>query len=218
MSIRQSYKLLVASALSTIPYFINENVITKTLPILLLTIMCANVTQERARWSTPYASLMAAGLFLSAFGDAALVYAKMGSEEMFLLGLAFFLFAHVLYIRAFITQVRLKFPLKPVSLVVAAYAAVMRVLLADMKHELIAPVMVYGAVLVTMSLCSYNLVMSLPKRTWRDLAPLLGSIIFIVSDMSLAFNKFVVPINYSKELIMITYYAGQHLLALSVLA
>lgn len=50
---------------------------------------------------------------------------------------------------------------------------------------------------------------------WTELAAGGGALLFIVSDMAIALNKFCFPIPYSRALIMSTYYAAQMLIALS---
>ena len=44
----------------------------------------------------------------------------------------------------------------------------------------------------------------------------MGALVFVVSDSILAANKFVAPLPMAKYLIMVTYYSGQGLIALSV--
>lgn len=51
--------------------------------------------------------------------------------------------------------------------------------------------------------------------TWTKLSGCLGSVLFIVSDLTIAVNKFCFPVPYSRAIIMATYYAAQMLIALS---
>lgn len=50
---------------------------------------------------------------------------------------------------------------------------------------------------------------------WTELAAGSGALLFIISDMTLALNKFCFPVPYSRAVIMSTYYAAQMLIALS---
>lgn len=52
--------------------------------------------------------------------------------------------------------------------------------------------------------------------TWTKLSACLGAVLFIVSDLTIAVNKFCFPVPYSRAIIMATYYAAQMLIALSV--
>lgn len=50
---------------------------------------------------------------------------------------------------------------------------------------------------------------------WTELAAGSGALFFIISDLTIALNKFCFPVPYSRALIMSTYYAAQMLVALS---
>lgn len=50
---------------------------------------------------------------------------------------------------------------------------------------------------------------------WTELAAGGGAVLFIISDVTIAVNKFCFPVPYSRALIMSTYYAAQMLIALS---
>lgn len=50
---------------------------------------------------------------------------------------------------------------------------------------------------------------------WTELAAGSGALLFIISDLIIALNKFCFPVPYSRALIMSTYYAAQMLIALS---
>lgn len=52
--------------------------------------------------------------------------------------------------------------------------------------------------------------------TWTKLCSCGGGILFALSDFIIGFNMFVSPIPYSNMLIMVTYYAAQLGIALSV--
>lgn len=51
--------------------------------------------------------------------------------------------------------------------------------------------------------------------TWTKLSACLGAVLFMVSDLTIAVNKFCFPVPYSRAIIMATYYAAQMLIALS---
>lgn len=51
--------------------------------------------------------------------------------------------------------------------------------------------------------------------TWTKLSGCIGSVLFMVSDLTIAVNKFCFPVPYSRVIIMATYYAAQMLIALS---
>ena len=51
--------------------------------------------------------------------------------------------------------------------------------------------------------------------TWTKLSACIGSVLFMVSDLTIALNKFCFPVPYSRVIIMATYYAAQMRIALS---
>ena len=52
--------------------------------------------------------------------------------------------------------------------------------------------------------------------TWTKLCAFAGSLLFIVSDFVIAVDKFRHPVPYSHQIIMVTYYAAQLGITLSV--
>ena len=52
--------------------------------------------------------------------------------------------------------------------------------------------------------------------TWTKLCAFVGSLLFIVSDFVIAIDKFRYPVPYSHPIIMVTYYAAQLGITLSV--
>jgi uncharacterized membrane protein YhhN len=76
------------------------------------------------------------------------------------------------------------------------------------------PVIIYGAVLMVMGWQAAEMWVR-----WSDLsalAAMLGAILFMLSDSTLALNKFRAPIRQSAIIIMSTYWAAQLLIAWSV--
>lgn len=51
--------------------------------------------------------------------------------------------------------------------------------------------------------------------TWTKLSACIGAVLFIVSDLTIAVNKFCFPVPCSRAIIMATYYAAQMLISLS---
>jgi len=52
--------------------------------------------------------------------------------------------------------------------------------------------------------------------TWTKLCASAGSVLFIVSDFVIAIDKFRHPVLYSHQIVMVTYYAAQLGITLSV--
>ena len=64
-----------------------------------------------------------------------------------------------------------------------------------------------------MSICALSLAYSKPQWPIALIAP--AALLFLISDASLALNRFVSPFPYSGLVIMITYYLAQFLIAWS---
>ncbi len=191
-----------------------ENVLleylTKPLLMPLLGIYC---------WYTLPASVIAKGmpklklvisaLIFSWLGDVALLFTRL-NPDFFLLGLAFFLCAHLIYIVLFrkassAMQFRLwyTFPF-------AVYAAVLYfLLLPNLDVILKVAVFVYAAVLMLMGVFAAarntpNLYMESYMRV------LIGAIVFMVSDSCIAINTFLHPFPSAEFIIMLTYVLAQY--------
>jgi uncharacterized membrane protein YhhN len=71
------------------------------------------------------------------------------------------------------------------------------------------PIVIYAAVL---SLMAYSALLTPLRPSW-DLVPALitsaGAVLFLVSDTTLAWNRFVQPLNNGPLLVIITYHLGQ---------
>ena len=144
-------------------------------------------------------------LFFSLLGDVFLMF---GGELYFMLGLGSFLMAHVFYILLFKTH--FKFSLLKALPFAAATSGYFLFIKGGIGQNLLIPVSVYCIVITLMGIFSaarktnihsYNLV-------------LLGSILFIVSDSLIAFNKFYSPLPGSSFWVMSTYGIAQFLIVL----
>lgn len=145
--------------------------------------------------------LVVAGLVVSLVGDVLI-------ESSFLSGLAAFLAAHVLYVAAFL--VRTTEPRLPLLVPFLAWAAVVLWRLWPRLGPLRAPVVAYAAVIAGM-MWRASATVALPG----GVAALAGALLFAASDTLLAFDRFHRPIPGGRWPILLTYWAGQLLIALS---
>ncbi len=141
------------------------------------------------------------GIFFCALGD--------GLLHWFVIGLSAFLIGHLFYLSAFFRRWNygsLRFwTILPLVLFVAYMMWVfIEALSAGDQSGLILPVIFYILVISTMT---WSAIMSGQK--WI----ILGSILFMVSDSILAWNKFITDVPYSGPLVMITYYGAQFFIA-----
>jgi uncharacterized membrane protein YhhN len=148
---------------------------------------------------------------LSLGGDLALMFR---SKRAFMIGLVLFLLAHVVY--AVVFTVPLGYA--PVDLWSAAVMLVVSGLvyaylypgLGRMKVSVLGYVLVIGF-MVHRAAAAFRGEFFSPAQAWLVTA---GAVLFYVSDLMLAVNKFRRPFRYNR-LSLAFYYAGQTCLALS---
>lgn len=177
----------------------------KSAPALLLAAVVLS-------WNGAHSVLgVAGGLVFSAVGDFCLVW----PEEMFIHGMGAFAVAHLFYSLTFLTSryssysssswPRLFYPI--LFLTGGAFYVYLYPFLQKAPNpDLLAPgVGVYILLIALMG--------SLAIRT-RRLTTILGSLVFMVSDLALALQVFkVVTIQNGTEIVMVTYYLAQLLIA-----
>lgn len=152
------------------------------------------------------------GVLFSLAGDALLMISL---ERLFLAGLAAFLLAHIAYLLGF------NLPMSEFSvwglflaLVIGLGGArVMRLILAPLEQKgqtrMRAPIVLYSVVI---SLMLLSAMMKLSDPAWNAGAALLvsgGAFLFYLSDIILAWNKFVLPIAHGRIYNIGAYHLGQ---------
>jgi uncharacterized membrane protein YhhN len=154
------------------------------------------------------------GVLFSLAGDVFLMISN-ERRDLFLFGLGAFMLAHVAYILGFNT------PPPPFSamtfgvalMVILSALPLIRRILFGLKQKglrrLQEPVRIYATII---SLMLFSALMTLFRTDWlSDPAYLvsIGAVLFISSDMLLAWNKFVQPVRRGRLLLMVTYHLGQ---------
>uniref|UniRef100_A0A8C4WG47 lysoplasmalogenase n=1 Tax=Gopherus evgoodei TaxID=1825980 RepID=A0A8C4WG47_9SAUR len=144
------------------------------------------------------ASRILAGLIFSAVGDAFLIWQEQG---YFVHGLLMFAITHILYSSAF--------GMKPLDLKAGFVMTLLSSFCYTFLYCYLSGPFTY-LVAVYIALIGF--------MGWRAIAGLsacIGAVLFMVSDLTIAVNKFCFPVPYSRAIIMATYYAAQMLIALS---
>jgi uncharacterized membrane protein YhhN len=127
-------------------------------------------------------------------------------------GLGSFLIAHILYIAYFYEPTKL-------HVVVAApllffYVGMLYILIPRLEGGLVAPVVIYCSAIVSMAFLALSKLKNNPDSI-RALFGALGALSFVVSDATLAMDKFYRRFQAAKVIVMITYYLAQTLIAAS---
>lgn len=149
------------------------------------------------------AALIATGLLLSAIGDLLL----QAAPALFLPGLVAFLLAHVCYVIAFLGRTR-ALHLVRLALVVAFAWSVFSLLephLGAMRIPVIAYVVVISAML-------WRAAAQIGEDRTGNLRPILatvGASLFAISDVMVAWHRFVAPEAALQVPLMLLYWSGQ---------
>jgi uncharacterized membrane protein YhhN len=156
-----------------------------------------------------YKIFILAGLGASLVGDVFMMLRR----KRFIEGLASFLFAHGLYIAAFLSTTGPRMSLGTV-LPFFVYAVVMMRIIVPRAEGMKAPVVVYIIVITMMAaLAAERFILAGGSRPLWAFA---GAILFVASDSVLAANRFVKKIPAAQVVILGAYFAAQGLFALSI--
>lgn len=165
------------------------------------------------------------GVFFSLAGDIFLLVSNARfSERWFIPGLVAFLLAHVAYI------IGLNIPLPDVSplwsillaiILAWSVARILRRIIAGIRQKglgrMVLPVGFYGTVITLMLLSALLTLNNLHWGTTAASLVALGAILLCLSDIILAWNKFVNPIRNGRLVDMILYHLGQLVLVAGVM-
>lgn len=161
-----------------------------------------------------YRHAVLVGLALSALGDVFLMLpARPHAPDWFVFGLGSFLFAHVAYLFAFCTRARLFAKWWPFLLYAVIAIVVSAVLRPHLPKELQWPVAIYVLLLSAMAAQSAAVWSRLRDRAAAAAA--LGGVFFVVSDATLALDRFVAPLPAAVVIVLATYWSAQLLIGLS---
>lgn len=190
--------------------FFSKPLITVSLATLLIS--CNALKQN-------FSKRVLMGLFFSFLGDVFLMLTS-GKPLFFMLGLASFLTAHICYISAFVGDAKLNNDpkLKLVLLVSLVFLLIMapyyNYLLPYLKGMKI-PVLIYCIAISAMSVTAFLRVSKVNYTSF--ILIFVGALFFMVSDATLAFNKFVARLQYGDFAVMATYMLAQFLIVLGTL-
>lgn len=163
----------------------------------------------------PYGRRVLLGLALGCGGDIAL---QIPGDAPFLIGLVLFLCAHLLYIAAFATQAppRSWFAKSALAVLAASSGAVVWLWPhLDRQPAMRVPVLLYVCAISVMVMSALAASRAQPRGAPRRLLIPLGAILFYLSDLTVAQNRFVEPLLLASALGLPAYYLAQVLLAFS---
>jgi len=190
-------------------YLEHTTIIFMAKPFLMITLFWYYIVNTKT-----VNKLFVVGLFFSFLGDVLLL----GTGELyFILGLLFFLIAHVFYI-IMVVKLLKSTKLSQVLLASIPYLLIFTSLLiilysglGDMK----IPVIVYAITITVLGIST--LILFLQNKTKTHLILVFGVLIFIISDSVLALNMFYKKQPIYPLLIISTYVIAQYLICRFVL-
>ena len=156
-----------------------------------------------------YGRLILAGLLLSLAGDICLML----KEKRFIEGLVCFLVAHLFYGAGFLSGVALRPPVGHLLLLTAFAVSAFNILSPHLGKMRI-PVAVYILTITGMAALAVN--RNFQLKDSKSLLALAGAALFLVSDTSLAVNRFIRKHRFGQFLTLGTYFAAQILIAASI--
>lgn len=157
-----------------------------------------------------YGRILLVGMGFCWIGDMALVSTK--SQKLFLLGLVSFLLGHIAYIAAFANRGGHLFAVLGAGIVMVVFAwSVLRWLKPGLDDRMRRPVMFYVlaiSVMMVMAVGTYPI-----DRNW---AIPLGALLFLLSDLAVARDRFIAPGFINRAWGLPVYFCAQVILATSV--
>ena len=177
----------------------------------LLVIAVALLSLLQAGTQPAYSWAIALGLLLSLGGDVSLM---LRTNRWFLIGLVLFLLAHVVYAVAFTVPNGFHAGDWVVGGVLLVVGVVLFVYLRPGLDRMAAPVLTYTLVILIMvsrAISTHFGVYFTPSQAWLIAV---GAILFMLSDVLLAINRFRRPFK-AEPFGLFLYYGGQLLIALS---
>lgn len=154
------------------------------------------------------------GLIMAWFGDILLMFDSQ-SEMYFIFGLIAFLFCHIFYIRAFLldhkSNPNQKNPYFFISL--GVFSVICGTLFFYLQPKLGGmqfPVLIYAIVISIMAIMAVNRYRKVNFYSFKLI--LFGAVLYLISDSTLACNKFGSALPYAGLIIMSTYMLAQWLI------
>jgi uncharacterized membrane protein YhhN len=178
-----------------------------TLLVILVALLSFNLPDEQPAFTI----WITAGLLLSLGGDVALMFE---SSRAFLSGLVLFLLAHVVYAVAFTVPNGFHPQDLVVGLGLLVVAVAVYLYLRPGLGRLQGPVILYMVIICLMVNRAFSTFFGDAFTTTQAWLITLGAVLFWLSDLVLAINRFRRPLKW-EALGLYLYYGGQLLIALS---
>ncbi|RJX75467.1 lysoplasmalogenase [Vibrio sinensis] len=178
---------------------------SKPIPIFFLSL----IAYSHVSPNDTFPVWIALGLLLSMCGDLFLMHPK----DKFIAGLSCFFCAHLSYAYAFLSISNVD-GLNWIFYLLAAIGVIIYLLLLPSLGEMKSAVGIYIFAILLMAWGAIDYWATYPIQSAALGA--FGAIIFIISDIVLALDRFRSSSGFSRHVVMVTYYTAQCLITLSV--
>jgi len=186
-----------------------QKILTFKTPLSLLFIVAWTLQPAQ---SPLFSGLILAALVFCLGGDVLL---GMGSDKAFLGGLVSFLLGHVMYTAAFFTAARVGTIMAVAMIILLFAAALVWRWLEPHLEEMKVPVLAYMVVISIMVCAAAGLAANSAMPEKARFVILAGAVLFYVSDLFVARQRFVIDAIFNRQIGLPLYYGGQFLLAFS---
>ncbi|MCI0618514.1 lysoplasmalogenase, partial [bacterium] len=174
-------------------------------PATTILILFVALTTPASKYKIP----IVIGMLFSLMGD---IFLMLPSDQ-FLVGLICFLITHICYIVAFLFDSRFGRPLWPYVLLAAIAIVIFELLSGGIDPAMKLPVAIYAAALSFMT--AQAIARNSQGRNRGTMLAAIGAVLFLISDTTLAYDRFVTGFFVAHAIILSTYYCAQYLIALS---
>lgn len=185
--------------------------ITKPISTILVMITCIFSLFDTGS-CVPFTLSILVGLLFSFGGDLALMFQEKAAP--FRIGLVLFLLAHVIYGGTFVSFAGSVVQLPLISALFFGLGTAIYLLLLPGLGQMKVSVGVYILIISFMAAAAVSTLYSQEITAKTAILVAAGSLLFYVSDVILALNRFRLPMKYNR-LSLVPYYAGQFLIAVS---
>lgn len=159
-----------------------------------------------------FGTLIIIGLIFGLIGDLFLVY--INDKKCFVLGLSSFFIGHIFYVIAFLLKTEIVYyDFFIIGFILIFALSFFKFYKLEFK-QLKVPVYAYTFIISIMQTKALSIVFSFELAIMFPI--LIGSILFVMSDMILAYTTFKKYTHFLSALNLITYYFGQLLIAYSL--
>lgn len=224
--------LLITAEIFLVPLYVKKSMPGKNKISLLLKMICSAIFILTAVCAVlysghtgAYAKAMLTGFVLSFAGDFFLHVSN--KKSSFAIGFVCFLFAHISYISAYSLAISENYGegqgFAPQAAAVAVIFIAVCIFSRNIRLEpekIKIPIALYALVLITMFVkaSALGVMLFADKRILGAVLPVLGAVLFMVSDSTLVFLYFAGKKSFALKFInSTTYFASQLMLASSIL-